>query len=103
MTSSRASQHCCNAPESAATPRRSSATARRDGSITSMSTMPANTDDPTEDRPPLRRSAAFDETVIAEIQRAADQGIYDIRGFGTLRRLPNFDDLILLGASMSRY
>jgi glutamate synthase domain-containing protein 2 len=65
-----------------------------------MSTMPGSTDDRP---PPLRRSAAFDESVIAEIQRAADQGIYDIRGFGTLRRLPNFDDLILLGASMSRY
>src|SRR5258706_1041822 len=80
-------------------PRNSSATARRETSIASMSTMPGSTDD----KPPLRRSAAFDETVIAEIQRAADQGIYDIRGFGTLRRLPNFDDLILLGASMSRY
>jgi len=57
-----------------------------------------------EDRcPPLRPSASFPPEVIAEIQRASDQGIYDIRGFGTLRRLPSFDDLVLLGASMSRY
>ncbi len=51
----------------------------------------------------LRRSAAFSPAVIAEIERAADQGLYQIRGFGTLRPLPSFDDLVLLGASMSRY
>ncbi len=41
--------------------------------------------------------------MIAEIQRAAREGIYDIRGFGAKRRLPHFDDLLLLGASISRY
>src|SRR5205085_817726 len=41
--------------------------------------------------------------VIAEIQRAAREGIYDIRGFGAKRRVPHFDDLLLLGASISRY
>ena len=40
---------------------------------------------------------------IAEIQRAAREGIYDIRGFGAKRRLPHFDDLLVLGASISRY
>ncbi|MFZ9449930.1 MAG: FMN-binding glutamate synthase family protein [Alphaproteobacteria bacterium] len=50
-----------------------------------------------------RPSAAFPPNVIAEIQRAADQGIYEIRGLGTKRRLPSFDDLLLLGASISRY
>ena len=40
---------------------------------------------------------------IAEIQRAAREGIYDIRGFGAKRRLPHFDDLLFLGASMSSY
>ena len=50
-----------------------------------------------------RPSASFPPAVMAEIQRAADQGIYEIRGFGTLRKLPSFDDLVLLGASMSRY
>jgi methylamine---glutamate N-methyltransferase subunit C len=53
--------------------------------------------------PSLRRSATFAPAVIAEIERAADQGLYQIRGFGTLRPLPSFDDLVLLGASMSRY
>jgi len=41
--------------------------------------------------------------VLSEIHRAADQGIYEIRGFGTKRKLPTFDDLLFLGASMSRY
>src|SRR5271155_2764668 len=48
-------------------------------------------------------SAAFPPEVIAEIQRAADEGLYQIRGFGTLRKLPSFDDLVLLGSSISRY
>ena len=51
----------------------------------------------------LRESYLFDRTVIAEIQRAAREGIYDIRGFGAKRRLPHFDDLLFLGASISRY
>jgi glutamate synthase domain-containing protein 2 len=41
--------------------------------------------------------------VIAEIQRAAKTGIYDIRGFGAKRDIPTFDDLVFLGASTSRY
>src|SRR5258706_7227957 len=53
--------------------------------------------------PPLRESATFDRTVIAEIQRAAREGMYDIRGFGAKRRVPHFDDLLFLGASVSRY
>src|SRR6266853_5116964 len=53
--------------------------------------------------PWLRRSAAFSPEVIAEIERAADEGLYKIRGFGTLRPLPSFDYLVLLGASISRY
>src|SRR5262249_50472707 len=44
-----------------------------------------------------------DRGVIAEIQRAAGEGIYRIRGFGAKRPLPHFDDLLLLGASVSRY
>ncbi|NDK90583.1 FMN-binding glutamate synthase family protein [Gordonia desulfuricans] len=51
----------------------------------------------------LRESATFDRTTIAAIQRAAETGIYDIRGWGAKRKLPHFDDLLFLGASMSRY
>jgi methylamine---glutamate N-methyltransferase subunit C len=56
-----------------------------------------------EMKPGMRESATFDRNVIHEIQRAAETGIYDIRGWGAKRRLPNFDDLVFLGASMSRY
>ena len=50
-----------------------------------------------------RQSATFDRHTISEIQRAAATGIYDIRGGGAKRRLPHFDDLLFLGASISRY
>ena len=50
-----------------------------------------------------RQSATFDRHAISEIQRAAATGIYDIRGGGAKRKLPHFDDLLFLGASISRY
>ncbi len=53
--------------------------------------------------PDLRESATFDRRTIAEIQRAAREGMYDIRGFGAKRQVPHFDDLLFLGASVSRY
>ena len=56
-------------------------------------------------QPPLppRYSATFDPHTLAEIRRAAATGIYDIRGYGAKRPLPHFDDLLFLGASISRY
>lgn len=51
----------------------------------------------------LRPSHSFPPHVVAEIQRAAAEGIYDIRGAGAKRTIPTFDDLLFLGASMSRY
>ena len=50
-----------------------------------------------------RFSATFDPHTISEIRRAAATGIYDIRGFGAKRKVPHFDDLLFLGASISRY
>jgi len=50
-----------------------------------------------------RHSWTFDEYTNSEIRRAAETGIYDIRGGGSKRKLPHFDDLLFLGASMSRY
>ena len=55
------------------------------------------------DRRNVKGFAAFPDSVIAEIQRAADTGVYDIRGLGARRDVPTFDDLVFLGASMSRY
>ena len=54
-------------------------------------------------RPAPRQSATFDPATLAEIRRAAATGIYDIRGYGAKRALPHFDDLLFLGASISRY
>jgi len=50
-----------------------------------------------------RFSATFDPYTLSEIRRAAATGIYDIRGAGAKRKLPHFDDLLFLGASVSRY
>ena len=49
------------------------------------------------------KSATFDDRTNSEIRRAAATGIYDIRGGGAKRRVPHFDDLLFLGASVSRY
>src|SRR5579871_5604088 len=95
---------CSIAPASAASTA-SGATARRAASTTSTATTRGHTEmgwmpGP---RPSLRESATFDRHAIWEIQRAAREGIYDIRGWGAKRRVPHFDDLLFLGASMSRY
>jgi methylamine---glutamate N-methyltransferase subunit C len=51
----------------------------------------------------LEESATFDRQIIHYIQRAAATGLYEIRGMGAKRRVPHFDDLVFLGASLSRY
>ncbi|MEM9668779.1 MAG: FMN-binding glutamate synthase family protein [Pseudomonadota bacterium] len=50
-----------------------------------------------------RKSAVLNDFSNSEIRRAAATGIYDIRGAGAKRALPHFDDLVFLGASVSRY
>ncbi len=49
------------------------------------------------------KSATFDDYTNSEIRRAAATGIYDIRGAGAKRKVPHFDDLLFMGASISRY
>ena len=56
-----------------------------------------------QDTSGLRESYLYNRATIRDIQRAADEGIYRIRGFGAKRALPHFDDLVFLGASISRY
>ena len=51
----------------------------------------------------LKGFSTFSHNTIAEIQRSAREGIYQIRGLGAKRKVPNFDDLVFLGASASRY
>ncbi len=62
--------------------------------------------DAPEKKPPQtvpRQSWTFSSEINSEIRRAAATGIYDIRGGGAKRRVPHFDDLLFLGASISRY
>ena len=49
----------------------------------------------------LKEFKTFPSSTIKEIQRAANEGIYQIRGLGAKRKVPDFDDLVFLGASMS--
>ncbi|MFN0195929.1 MAG: FMN-binding glutamate synthase family protein [Planctomycetaceae bacterium] len=48
-------------------------------------------------------SASFNRDTIHYIRQAAEFGLYEIRGMGAKRKLPSFDDLVLLTASASRY
>jgi glutamate synthase domain-containing protein 2 len=49
------------------------------------------------------RSYSFPPEVIGQIHEMAEVGRYEIRGWGAKRRMPTFDDLVFLTASMSRY
>ena len=53
----------------------------------------------------LRRegSSSYNRAVLDYIHDAAAHGLYEIRGLGAKRPLPHFDDLLFLGASLSRY
>ena len=48
-------------------------------------------------------SWGYDRRTIDYIQHAAATGLYEIRGMGAKRHVPHFDDLLFLGASLSRY
>jgi len=50
-----------------------------------------------------RASHIYPPEVIAQIQRTAAEGHYEIRGWGAKRSLPTFDDLLFLTASLTRY
>ena len=48
-------------------------------------------------------SHTFPPSVIGQIHEMAEAGRYEIRGWGAKRRLPTFDDLVFLSASLTRY
>jgi methylamine---glutamate N-methyltransferase subunit C len=58
--------------------------------------MPASPLDPSVNQ-------SFPPDVIARIHDMADTGRYPIRGLGARRKVPTFDDLVFLTASVSRY
>ncbi len=51
----------------------------------------------------LEESSGFNKNVIEYIHRASATGLYEIRGIGAKRKVPNFDDLLFLAGSASRY
>lgn len=51
---------------------------------------------------PQRYSATFSPEVIEDIQVKAELGHYRMRGWGTLKRVPSFDDLTFVPSSLSR-
>ena len=51
----------------------------------------------------LRESYTFPPSVIDQIHGMAEEGRYEIRGWGAKRKLPTFDDLVFITASASRY
>jgi methylamine---glutamate N-methyltransferase subunit C len=57
----------------------------------------------TRKRIDLEQSALYNRHVLHYIHRAAEHGLYDIRGLGAKRSVPSFDDLVFLTASLSRY
>jgi glutamate synthase domain-containing protein 2 len=56
-----------------------------------------------QQRMQLEESAGFDRRIIDYVHHASATGLYEIRGLGAKRRVPHFDDLVFLGASLSRY
>src|SRR5260370_31683960 len=51
----------------------------------------------------LEESWTLNSDALEYIHRAAERGLYEIRGLGAKRKLPTFDDLVFLTASLSRY
>ncbi|HKB83646.1 MAG TPA: FMN-binding glutamate synthase family protein [Burkholderiales bacterium] len=51
----------------------------------------------------FEESAGFDRKIIDYVHHASATGLYEIRGLGAKRHVPHFDDLVFLGASLSRY
>ena len=51
----------------------------------------------------LEESATLGLDAQEYITRAAETGLYEIRGLGAKRKIPSFDDLVLLTAALSRY
>jgi len=66
-------------------------------------TDPTPVDKPRSRHIALRESHSFPVSVIDQIHGMAEEGRYEIRGWGAKRKLPTFDDLVFITASASRY
>lgn len=68
-----------------------------------MTNKPSTDQDTARAHLSTEESATLNRHVLQYIQRASATGLYEIRGLGAKRVLPHFDDLVFLGASVSRY
>ena len=90
------------AASTTSSPRRSQGWPR----LGSSTTSPPTTTPPTDGRPTdpaAPPNATFPPEVIARVHEMAATGQYPIRGLGARRKLPTFDDLVFVTASVSRY
>ncbi len=55
------------------------------------------------EKPILETSSTYSPNVINAIQERAELGRYMIRGYGALRNVPRFDDLLFLTTSLTRF
>src|ERR1700674_1875523 len=51
----------------------------------------------------LKESWTLNAGALEYVHRAAERGLYEIRGLGAKRKIATFDDLVFLTASLSRY
>ncbi|HEY1988231.1 MAG TPA: FMN-binding glutamate synthase family protein [Acidimicrobiales bacterium] len=65
--------------------------------------MTGNGPNPSDQPGPEVTNATFPPSAIGRIHQMAETGLYPIRGLGARRKMPTFDDLVFLTASVSRY
>ncbi|HWE68767.1 MAG TPA: FMN-binding glutamate synthase family protein [Acidimicrobiales bacterium] len=65
--------------------------------------MAGDQSDPGPRVPSEVENATFPPAAIGRIHQMAETGLYPIRGLGARRKVPTFDDLVFLTASVSRY
>ena len=67
-----------------------------------MEGCPMSESDSKNIRPLIRESFFYAPEIIEDIQAKSELGRYRLRGFGTLRKLPSFDDLTFITSGLSR-
>src|SRR5437868_13726688 len=108
---SRPLRSCCRRPDSSITQKNSNGWRRRRRSITGIRNISTRTKESAvmssqkdeSSHVTREESYSYNSSVLSYIHQAAERGLYDIRGLGAKRKLPTFDDLVLLTASLSRY
>src|ERR1700724_107137 len=80
--------------------------AKQTGKLTGMSGTPKPVRSIEREPLPLKHfeeSWTLNAGALEYVHRAAERGLYEIRGLGAKRRIATFDDLVFLTASLSRY